>query len=60
MTYLTKNLAFLVVWTEYRQFMQKKCLWKKVVPKHPFSLTAFGSSPKGAPLRSYRKVSRHC
>ena len=25
--------------------MQKKCLWKKVVPKHPFSLTAFGRFP---------------
>ena len=25
--------------------MQKKCVWKKVVPKHPFSLTAFGRFP---------------
>ena len=35
----------MVVWTEYRHLVQKKCPRKKVVPKHPFSLTAFGRFP---------------
>ena len=29
MTYLTKIWHFLVIWTECRQFVQKKCLWKE-------------------------------
>lgn len=30
-----KSGFFLVIWTECRQYVQKKCVRKKVVPKHP-------------------------
>ena len=65
MTYLTKNLAFF----SNLDGMQAICAEKMFVEKlpqsrlrdarYPFSLTAFGSSPKGAPLRSYRNAPRH-
>ena len=59
MTYLTKNTTFFSNLDGMQAICAEKMSVKKVVPKHPFSLTAFGSSPKGAPLSDYRKVTRH-
>ena len=45
MTYLTKNLAFFGGLDGMQAICAEKCVRKKVVPKHPFSLAAFGRFP---------------
>ena len=45
MTYLTKNLAFFSNLDGMQAICAEKMFAEKVVPKHPFSLTAFGRFP---------------